>query len=136
MESSRFIKQELLIQFLIRLPTTSFITVFFLTQEPLYMSSTTKQNSSVKLSLPLTVFTQAHIQKKSQALAQLQLQLAYLKVKNKYSLQEQLTYQASIPTWYISKSSIIKVSIGTIKRTLFTMATIQHTPTVATTVAR
>ena len=64
-ESLLFIKQEPTTQ----PPITSFMTVSFLTQEPLYILSTIKPNSSMTLNLPQIIFTQAHIWKRLWAIA-------------------------------------------------------------------
>ena len=131
-EPSRFIKKELTIQLL----TMSFVTVSFLTQEPMYTFSTIELDSSAISSLRQSKSTQARIQSKSQAMAQLQSRLTTQKGRGRYSSQEQPLYQASTLTQYASKSSMIKASIGTTKRTLFSMATMRRTPAVATMMVR
>lgn len=64
-------------------------------------------------------------------MVQLQSRLTTPKGRDGYSSQEQPLYQASIPTWYVLTSSMIRESTGTTKRTLSSMATTRRTPTEA-----
>ena len=132
LESLQFIKEELLIQ----LPNTSFAIVFYLTQELTYTSSTIKLDSSARLSLPQINSMRARIQKRLQDMVQPQSQQTTQTARDRYCSQEQHLYQAFTLTWYTSRSSMIRTSTETTKRTLSSITTMRRTPTVNTTIVR